>query len=121
MKPRPIRTKEMPESEQPLSEQFRVVAKHWVELDGAARMLEATKSEVMYQMMAKLDDKTMAAREMKVRASPDWNEHVTKTVDARTAANLKKVQLEYIRMKFAEWNSHDANARAEYKMGRQAP
>jgi hypothetical protein len=37
-------------------------------------------------------------------------------VDARTAANLAKVRLEYTRMKFQEWISADANRRAEMRL-----
>ncbi len=34
----------------------------------------------------------------------------------RKNANRKKVQLEYIRMRFSEWNSENANRRAEMKL-----
>ena len=37
-------------------------------------------------------------------------------VDTRTKANLKKVQLEYLRMKHSEWQSAEANARSERRL-----
>jgi hypothetical protein len=37
-------------------------------------------------------------------------------VDARTEANLKKLQVEFLRMKFSEWQSAEANARSERRL-----
>jgi hypothetical protein len=37
-------------------------------------------------------------------------------VQARQQAAMLKVQLEYIRMRFHEWQSHAANRRAEMKL-----
>jgi len=37
------------------------------------------------------------------------------TTARKTAATLK-VQLEYIRMRFSEWQSHEATKRAEMKL-----
>jgi hypothetical protein len=108
----------MPERERPLSEQYRVVAKKWVELDGAARMLEETKSAVLSQMMKALGDKPAAHAERDVKASGEWKEFIASMVEARTKANLAKVQLEYIRMKFSEWQSLNATSRAELRMSR---
>jgi hypothetical protein len=39
-----------------LSEQYRLIGIEWVELDHAARLLEATKSAVLSQRMAALGD-----------------------------------------------------------------
>ena len=54
--------------------------------------------------------------EMIVKASPDWMDHVTQMVKTREKASLLKVQLEYIRMKFSEWQSFEATKRAEMKL-----
>lgn len=108
----------LPEREQPWSEQFRIVAKNWVELDGAARMLEETKSAVLSQKMKQLGDKPAAHAERDVKSSPEWEDFIKRMVDARTAANLAKVKMEYVRMKFSEWNSMDATARAEMRLTR---
>ena len=56
----------LPERDQPLSEQFRVVAKRWVDLDAAANLLEETKSAVLAQKMAELGDMPVSKAEMKV-------------------------------------------------------
>lgn len=100
----------------PWSEQYRVAAKAWVELDKAATMLEETKSAVLSQKMAALGDIPVSHAERQVKASDEWLDFVKSMVDARSQANLKKVQLEYLRMKFQEWNSENANRRAEARL-----
>jgi hypothetical protein len=110
------RLPDMAERERPLSEQFRIVAKEWCDLDGAARMLEECKTATLSTMMKRLGDVPAAHSERDVKASPEWKEYLEKMVKTRTAANLKKVQLEFIRMKHQEWIASDANARAERRL-----
>jgi hypothetical protein len=100
----------------PLSEQFRIIAKKWVDADSAASMLEETKSSVLAQMMAGQGDMPVSRAEMNVKASGEWREYVKSMVEAREKASLLKVQLEYIRMRFHEWQSHEATKRAEMKL-----
>lgn len=108
----------LPERGQPWSEQYRIVAKQWVEIDGASRLLEETKTAVLSQMMKRLGDKPAAHAERDVKASPEWSDFLQRMVEARTAANLAKVKMEYVRMKFAEWQASDATARAEMRLTR---
>jgi hypothetical protein len=103
-------------SNMPWSEQFRVTAKQWVELDRAATMLEETKSAVLSQRMAALGDIPVSHAERAVKASVEWQDFIKAMVDARTQANLKKVQMEYLRMKFSEWQSENANRRSEMRL-----
>ncbi len=105
-----------PSSNLPYSEQYRICAKQWVELDRAATMLEETKSAVLSQKKTALGDMPDSHAERIVKASPEWFDFIKSMVDARTQANLKKVQLEYLRMKFMEWNSFNATKRAEMKL-----
>lgn len=100
----------------PWAEQYRIVAKEWVELDRAASMLEESKSAVLSQKMAALGDMAVSKAELIVKASPEWADYIKTMVDARGAANLKKVNLEYVRMKFMEWSSENANRRAEARL-----
>lgn len=104
------------DSNLPISEQFRVIAKKWVDADSAANMLEETKSAFLNQLMLAQGDMAVSKAEMIVKASPEWKEYVESMVNARKAANLLKVQLEYIRMQFYEWQSHNATRRAEMKL-----
>jgi hypothetical protein len=108
--------RDIPANEQPLSEQFRLVAKEWVELDGAARLLEECKTATLSTMMKRLGDIPAAHAERDVKASTEWRDYLEKMVKTRTAANLKRVQMEYIRMKNSEWIAQDANARSERRM-----
>jgi hypothetical protein len=103
-------------SNMPWSEQFRVAAKAWVELDKAATMLEETKKLVFAQKVKAQGDMPVNRAENAVLATPEWHDYVSRIVDARSAANLKKVQMEYLRMRFMEWNSENANRRAEMKL-----
>lgn len=108
----------LPEREQPWSEQFRIVAKNWVELDGAARMLEETKTAVLAQKMKQLGDKPAAHAERDVKASEEWHDFIKQMVDARTAANLARVKMKWCEMKFAEAQSVEATARHEARLSR---
>lgn len=109
-------SKEPPMSNEPISEQYRVVAKKWVEAEAAASMLEDTKSAVLSQQMIALGEMPVSKAEMLTKANPEWADHVKKIVEARAAANLLKVQLEYLRMKSGEQSSAEASKRAEMRL-----
>lgn len=100
----------------PLSEQFRIIAKKWVDADAAANILEETKSAVLSKKMADLGDMPVSKAEMTVKASDDWRSFIEEMVASRKEAARLKVQLEYIRMKFHEWQSYEATKRAEMKL-----
>jgi hypothetical protein len=102
--------------DKPLSEQFRIVAKQWVDADSAANLLEETKSAYLARLMAGQGDMPVSRAEMNVKASESWMEHITKMVTARERASLLKVQLEYLRMRFNEWQSDTATRRAEMRL-----
>jgi hypothetical protein len=107
-------------SNEPLSEQYRLVAKAWVDADAAANMLEelksATLSQKMVEMMASAGEMPVSKAEMAVRGSEDWRQYIESMVEARKRANLLKVKLEYCRMRFSEWQSAEATKRAEMKL-----
>ncbi len=103
-------------SNRPISEEYRIVAKQWVDAEAAASLLEDTKSAVLSQMMAARGDMAVSKAEMLVKSSAEWVEHVGKIIDARKQANLLKVQLDYLRMKSGEWQSLEASKRAEMRL-----
>ena len=111
---------EMPAKDRPISEEFRLVARAWVEAEKAAAILEESKTAVLSQMMLKEGDIAANKAEMRVKGSADWQEYLDKMVSARAEANLRRVQMKYVEMRFSEWQSADANARRERQMGRQA-
>jgi hypothetical protein len=100
----------------PISEQFRLVAKRYVDADAAANMLEESKSAFLAKLMLAQGDMPVSRAEMNVKASDQWSDYIGKMVRAREQAALLKVQLEYLRMKFQEWNSEAATRRAEMKL-----
>lgn len=101
---------------QPISEQYRLVAKRWVDAEAAASLLEDTKSAFLSQKMAEHGDVAVNKAEMAVKASEEWSAHVQSIIEARKQANLLKVQLEYLRMRSGEWQSAEATKRAEMKL-----
>lgn len=103
-------------SNAPLSEQFRLAAKDWVDKDAAASMLEETKTAVLAQRMGALGDIPVNRAEQIVKGSKEWHDWIGGMVNARTAANLAKVKLEWIRMRHSEWQSEAATKRAEMKL-----
>lgn len=101
---------------QPVSERYARAARDWVEKDAAASLLEETKSAVLSQQMHALGDMPVSRAEMQVKASKEWADFIDKMVKAREAANLAKVRLEFLRMKFSEWQSEEANERLRAKL-----
>ncbi len=100
----------------PISEQFRIVAKKWVDADAAANLLEESKSAYLSRKMAALGDLPVSKAEMTVKASDDWRDYITQMTDARKAAALLKVQLEFLRMQHSEQQSAEASKRAEMRL-----
>lgn len=112
----------MPEREQPLSEQYRIIAKQWVDAEAAYKIMHDTKNSVRADMMRKVldDDKTKKVNraEIEVEASDEWTNYLTKMNELWRDANLKRAQLKYIDMRFQEWMNANANNRHEARLGR---
>jgi hypothetical protein len=102
----------------PLTEQYRIAADAWVDAEAAASLLEDCKSAVLAERMQALLDEGMAVNraEQAVKGSPEWKVHVTSIIEARRLANRCKVQVEYIKMRFQEYMSQEANNRLEAKL-----
>ena len=100
----------------PLSDKYREAALEWVKLESAANLLEDTKSSIMAQRQTMLGDIPVNRAEQTIKASQEWMEHLETIAAAREAANTAKIQLEYIRMRFTEWNNAEANNRAEMRL-----
>jgi hypothetical protein len=99
-----------------ISEQFRLAALEWADLDNAARMLDEGKTTYLAQQKALLGDIPDSHAEKQVKASPQWADYIKNMVRTKTQANKARVQVDYLKMKFAEWQSREANARAERRM-----
>jgi len=62
-------------TDRPISEEYRIVAKKFVDADAAANLLEETKSAVLSQQMMALGDMPVSRAEMQVKASGQWHQH----------------------------------------------
>ncbi len=100
-------------SNEPLSEQYRLAALEYVRLDAAATILEESKSAVLSQEMKKLGDIPASHAERDVKASERWREYIEEMVTARQLAGEAKVEAEFIRMRYWEYNNAEANRRKE--------
>lgn len=112
---------EIPQADRPISEEYRIVAKAWIDADAGARLREEMKTPTLERLKGevikanpKLADN---AAEREVKSSEDWHDYIRGMVDARTAASRFKAQLNYIEMKFKERQSLNATAREEMRMG----
>lgn len=119
---RAIAAAEIPEHERPISEQFRIVAKSWVMADASARLLEEMKTTRLEQQKQRLieveGDMPDSHAERRVKATPEWETYIQGMVDAKTEANMRKAQMEFLRMRFTEIQDANASARAERRLSR---
>ena len=115
----------MRQDERPISEQFRIVALHYVDADGAASLLEELKTTTLADMKTKLmleiGDMPDSKAERIVKSTPEWRGYITKMVEARSQAHKLRLQLEFLRMKEREQDRSSWLQRTEHKMGRSTP
>lgn len=101
----------------PLSEQYRLAAEEWVDLDAAARMLDESKSAIVAQWINDYGDIPVSRAESKVKGSDNYLRLIEDIVNAKTKANKAKIQLDYLRMRFSEEVSREATSRVERRIG----
>ena len=77
---------------------------------------EEGKTTYLAQQKTKHGDVSEAKAEKLVKASPEWSDYIKKMVNAKTAANRAKVELDYLKMRHMENTSAEANARSERKL-----
>ncbi len=103
-------------SDMPLSEEWRIISKKWVDAENSANMYEEGKSATLARMMVDKGEMAVSKAEMLTKASQDWADYIKAMVEARTAASYLKIQLDYIKMRHSEMMSHEASKRAEMKL-----
>lgn len=106
----------MSQTKQLHSEQYRLAAKEWVDLKAAADLLEESKSAFLSQLKISNNGSSMAEKDMLARGSVTYREYVSSMVAARKAANLAHVKVEWIKMRYWEHQSLNANARSEARL-----
>lgn len=107
-------------SNEPLAERYRITASEWVAADEAASLLEKTREICQAEMISKLLEENLKLpvnkAELIVKSGAEYRDFIVRMVKQRSAANLLKVQMEYIRMLFSEQQSREATARAESRL-----
>lgn len=98
------------------AEQYRLLGEDWVDKDAAASLLEETKTTFLNRRKSDLGDIADNKAERIVKSSPEWEDYVTKMVEARRIANLAKIHLEVVRMRYFKEQGENANARTEMRM-----
>ena len=109
---------EMPASERPLSEQYRIVAKQFAAAYGQATFMENTRSGELAKLIKKRMDEanekiTRATAEMDVKASDAWYDFNERLAIAKEKVEILRAQKKYIEMVQWERNNADANRRKE--------
>ena len=103
-------------NERPWSDIYREAALDWVDKDAAARMLEECKSAFLEKRKTDLGDMPDSHAERIVKATEEWRDYIKCMVNAKTAANRAKVQLNYVEMRAWEERGAEANKRAEMRL-----
>jgi hypothetical protein len=100
-------------SNQTLSDQYAEIGSEWADAESAASLLEDLKSAFLSQKMQDWISGGMAVNkaEASVKSSPEWQDYITKMVNARKLANKLKVQLEVLKMRGWENTNFEANNR----------
>ncbi len=104
------------DSNETLSEQFEKMGIEWADADAAANLLEDCKSAVLAERVLSAGDMAHNKAEATVKASAYWRDYVERTVEARHKANLMKVKMEALRMRYGEWSSNAANERVQARL-----
>ena len=111
---------QLPDREQPLSEQFRIVGLQWHDAHAAASLMEEMKTTTLEKMKTTLiqerGDMPDNRAERIVKASPDWEKYIRDMCAHRAKATKLKLQLDYIEMRRWEQSSVEATARVERRL-----
>lgn len=118
-----VKRDEIPEEDRPLSEQFRIVALAWCDANSAASLQEELKTTTLEKwknelVMSKGGNMPDSHAERMVKAQPRWEAYIRQMCADRANADKRKAQMEYLRMRFHEWQSREANQRHEARLSR---
>lgn len=114
---------EIPKKERLLSEEFRIAGKDWVQKNAAAGLLEENKKVVFSELILKATEQSEKKipfwqAEATVYSSQQWKDYIHAMMEAREVANMAKVKMKWIEIRFQEQNSAEAALRLEQRMSR---
>jgi len=113
--------REIPEDQQPLSEQYRIASKAYVKAKSVAKLAEDLKPSKFALMMSHHNDLAVSRAEIAVRSSPEWQQYIRSVVAATEDADMARAKVKWIEMRFQEWVMQQAGSRKEREMGRKDP
>ena len=104
----------------PISQIYAEIGAQWADADAKATILEDTKSAFLSQkiMEHQARDSSLAYNKAEafVKASLEWTDRISETIEARREANHLRVKMESLKMAHSEYISHDANERVVAKL-----
>lgn len=107
----------LPEREQPISEQFRQIGDQWVDAAAAADLLEDLKGATLAKFKSDIIEKNPGtadnAAERIAKASKEWTDYVTNVVNAQKKSRRLWIQMKELEMRHSEKMSGEATARRE--------
>lgn len=113
-------SRDIPESDMPISEQFRLVALQYADADAAASLMEELKTvnleKLKTELIAEQGQMPDNRAERLVKSSSTWEQYIKDMCGHRAKATKLRLQLEYFRMRHSEWQSKEANARVERRL-----
>lgn len=95
-----------------ISELFRLSAIKWAEADGEARTKDAFRKRVFAQLVIAANT-SVAAGENQARIDRRYEVAEAEAINAETAANIAKAEMEAIRVKIDIYRTRAATRRAE--------
>lgn len=93
-------------------ERYRIAGEAWANLDGAACLLEETRKSVRAQIMTTSGETSVSKAEMYAEADEEYRVHLERMVEARTQANIARVNYDAIRAWVDLTRSAEASNRA---------
>ena len=88
----------------------------WAVLDGEATELEDLTKTVIGELVNQSAESSVGRAEHDARASLRLKDHLRKKREARTAANIKRAELDGMTMTFEAWRTRQATRRAEMNL-----
>lgn len=99
-----------------LPELIRLAGEEWARADGDARKKDALRKRIFSQLIIGADAKSVAMAENVARIDTRYEMAEADAINCETAANIAKAEYESLKLRFEQWRSLNATARAEMGM-----
>lgn len=85
----------------------------WADAEAAASLLEESKKSVLAEIMNKVVEKSVAAKESYALQTVDYMDHLKKMVEARRVANRARVKYSSMKVWADMYRTQEATKRVE--------